>query len=135
MAGELAEIRAKENPSVRDVADFLSQTGVKLVAEGANHPLSVAAEEFLEQHGVIVLPDFIINCGGLIGCWDEWEARHSGDYERIAQMGEVSKARVRDTVRANVEELRRSGIGARAAAERIVQRNRERMLASLGNGQ
>jgi glutamate dehydrogenase/leucine dehydrogenase len=127
---ELDEIRAEENSDVHDVADFLASTGVKLVVEGANHPLSEAAEEYLEQHGVIVLPDYIVNCGGLIGCWVEWEARHSGHDERVAQMDDEARARVRETVRANVEELRRSGLGARAAGEMIVQRNRERMLAS-----
>jgi glutamate dehydrogenase/leucine dehydrogenase len=131
-ADELDRVRSTENADVHDVAGFLASTGVKLVAEGANHPLSEAAEAFLEQNGVVVLPDYIINCGGLIGCWVEWEARHSGHDERIAQMGEVAKARVRETVRANVEELRRSGMGARAAAERIVQRNREKLLASAG---
>jgi glutamate dehydrogenase (NAD(P)+) len=131
-ADELDEIRAKENPDARDVAEFLAATGVKLVAEGANHPLSEAAEAYLEQHGVIILPDYIINCGGLIGCWVEWEARRSGHDERVAQMDDEARARVRETVRENVEELRRAGMGARAAAERIVQRNRERMLASAG---
>lgn len=129
-ADELDEIRAGENADVDDVAKFLAATGVKLVAEGANHPLSEAAQEYLEERGVIVLPDFIVNCGGLIGCWVEWEARHSGHDERVAQMGDEARDRVRRTVRENVEELRRSGIGARAAAEKIVQRNRERLRAS-----
>jgi glutamate dehydrogenase (NAD(P)+) len=132
VAGELEE-RRKERPDVRDVAEFLSQTGVKLVAEGANHPLSEAAEEFLEQRGVIILPDYIVNCGGLIGCWVEWEARHSGHDERLAEMGDKAQARVRKTVRANVEELRRSGMGGRAAGKMIVQRNRERLREAAGS--
>jgi len=126
---EIDEIRRKENPDARDVAEFLALTGVKLVAQGANHPLSGAAEEYLEQHGVIVLPDYIINCGGLIGCWVEWEARHGGATD-FATLTERARDRVRATVRGNVEELRRSGTPAREAARRIVARNRGELRAA-----
>jgi len=128
-AEELDVIRGKENPDARDVAEFFAQTGVKVVAEGANHPLSEAAEAYLEQHSVIVLPDYIINCGGLIGCWVEWEARHEGKAGNSSEMAESARERVRVTVRQNVDELRRVTRGAREAAGQIVNRNRDRLQA------
>lgn len=131
-AAELDEVRRKENPDVRAVESFLANTGVKLVAEGANHPLSKPAEEYLERHGVIILPDYIINSGGLIGCWVEWKARHSGEAGNTSDMADSARERVRSTVRNNTEELRRSNQPAREAAARIVQHNRERLIAEPG---
>ena len=38
----------------------------KVVAEGANIPATAAAEEMLADRGILVLPDFIANAGGVI---------------------------------------------------------------------
>jgi glutamate dehydrogenase/leucine dehydrogenase len=74
MPEELTTVR-EENKSVRNVCQFLSQTGVRVVAEAANRPLTQLAEEFLESRGVSILPDYVINGGGLIACYIEWGSR------------------------------------------------------------
>lgn len=74
---EEMEVVRKENSSVRDVCEFLAKTGVRVVAEAANHPLTTLAEGFLESYGVGVLPDYVINCGGLIACYIEWALREN----------------------------------------------------------
>ncbi len=38
----------------------------KLVAQGANIPLTQGAERYLHQQGILSLPDFIVNAGGVI---------------------------------------------------------------------
>jgi glutamate dehydrogenase (NAD(P)+) len=38
----------------------------RLVAQGANIPFTAGAEEYLHHRGVICLPDFIANAGGVI---------------------------------------------------------------------
>ncbi|WP_299019455.1 Glu/Leu/Phe/Val dehydrogenase [uncultured Photobacterium sp.] len=38
----------------------------KAVVQGANIPCTLAAEAYLHQHGVLCLPDFIANAGGVI---------------------------------------------------------------------
>ncbi len=38
----------------------------KLVAQGANIPLTIGAEKILHERGVLCLPDFIANAGGVI---------------------------------------------------------------------
>ena len=38
---------------------------VKIVAEGANGPTTLEADEYLEQNGVFVIPDFLCNAGGV----------------------------------------------------------------------
>jgi glutamate dehydrogenase (NAD(P)+) len=56
-------------PSARpDVlrADNVARLQTKLVAQGANIPATEAAEAMLHARGILVLPDFIANAGGVI---------------------------------------------------------------------
>jgi glutamate dehydrogenase (NAD(P)+) len=131
MADDLDHVRKTENPDVRDVADFFAATGVRLIVEGANHPISPEAEHWLESKGVRILPDFIVNCGGLIGCWVEWEARHRDGLKPVVDLdrvGHEALARIRKTVAENVKELLSADMPARDSAVRIVERNRARLL-------
>jgi glutamate dehydrogenase (NAD(P)+) len=134
MASELEKVSA-ENPDVHDVAAFYAATGVSVVVEGANHPLSEEAERWLESKGVRILPDFIANCGGLIGCWVEWEARHCNDGHSVDldDLGQKALERIRATVTANVKEIMAAGMSAREAAKQIVERNKERLLAEAAS--
>ena len=47
-------------------ADNVGRLQAKLVAEGANIPATAEAEAMLHARGVLVLPDFIANAGGVI---------------------------------------------------------------------
>lgn len=44
----------------------------KLIAEGANGPTNVDAEQILLQKGVAIIPDILCNSGGVIGSYYEW---------------------------------------------------------------
>jgi glutamate dehydrogenase (NAD(P)+) len=47
-------------------ADNLARLQSRLVAQGANIPCSMEAEQALAARGLLVLPDFIANAGGVI---------------------------------------------------------------------
>ncbi len=44
----------------------------KVVAEGANAPLTAEADEALEARGVLILPDILANAGGVVVSYFEW---------------------------------------------------------------
>lgn len=43
-----------------------------LIVEGANHPITAAADQLLAERGVTVIPDILANGGGVTGSYFEW---------------------------------------------------------------
>ncbi|MGR9148130.1 Glu/Leu/Phe/Val family dehydrogenase [Rhizobium leguminosarum] len=48
------------------------QIKAKLIAEGANGPISFEAEDLLADRGVVILPDLFVNAGGVVVSYFEW---------------------------------------------------------------
>jgi glutamate dehydrogenase (NAD(P)+) len=53
-------------------ADNVSQVQAQIVAEAANGPVTLEANQALEARGVIVLPDILANAGGVVVSYLEW---------------------------------------------------------------
>jgi len=82
----------------------------KLVVEGANIPLTYSAEELLHKRGVLCVPDFIANAGGVICAAMEYQgASQSTTFQAIEE-------KLRDNTRLVLEESANRKILPRQAA-------------------
>jgi glutamate dehydrogenase (NAD(P)+) len=65
----------------------------KVIAEGANAPLTTEADEALEARGVLILPDILANAGGVVVSYFEWvqdiQAYFWGSGEVTSRLREV----------------------------------------------
>jgi glutamate dehydrogenase (NAD(P)+) len=52
--------------------DNADRVKARIVVEGANGPVTPAADEILEDKGVLVLPDILANAGGVVVSYFEW---------------------------------------------------------------
>ena len=82
----------------------------KIVVEGANIPVTPGAEKFLYEKGILCIPDFIANAGGVICAGMEYR----GKIESEAL--EVIQNKIRSNTRLILEESRSKGILPRQAA-------------------
>ena len=53
-------------------AENAGQVKARIVCEGANGPVTPAADEILEDRGILVLPDVLANAGGVVVSYFEW---------------------------------------------------------------
>lgn len=103
-------------------ADNVDRLRTRIVAEGANIPTTREAEARLAQRGILVLPDFIANAGGVICAAVEYRG---GDQREAF---EVIDRQITSNVTAVLEEAEASGDSPRDAAVRLAeQRIREAM--------
>jgi len=97
-------------------ADNQAQVRARMILEGANIPATVEAEQLLAARGVLVVPDFIANAGGLIMAAAEYYGKTEDEaFEEI-----------RDNLHHNTAEIldhsRKEQVLPRRAAEEIALR-------------
>ncbi len=85
---------ALENQINRDNAELIK---AKLIVEGANGPLTAAADEIFAKKGVIVVPDILANGGGVTVSYFEWTQNRFGYYYPV---DEINKRADRYMIRA-----------------------------------
>lgn len=98
----------------------------RIVAEGANGPTTLQADEILEKRGILVLPDLLANAGGVIVSYFEWVQdlqsffwREEEVNGRLQEMMVKTYGTVRDYSRAHGFTLRRGAL--MLAIERIAK--------------
>lgn len=96
----------------------------RLILEAANIPVTLRAEEILHERGVLVMPDFIANAGGVIMAAMEYAGR--SEQEAFAAIGE----RIRNNSRRILEKIAAEGtrLLPRVAADALA---RERVLKAM----
>jgi glutamate dehydrogenase/leucine dehydrogenase len=102
--------------------DNVDRLNAQLVAEGANIPASPAAERRLAERGVLVLPDFVANAGGVICAAVEY---HGGTQQEALQ---AIAEKLCDNTREVLERARSSDLLPREVAQGIA---RERVLSAM----
>jgi glutamate dehydrogenase (NAD(P)+) len=97
-------------------ADNVSRLRTRLIPQGANIPCTLEAEQALDARGVLVVPDFIANAGGVICAAIEYR----GGTQRAAF--DYIDERVRANTQVVLEESRRDKTLPRAAARAVAER-------------
>ena len=62
------------------------RVGAKVVIEAANHPLTPDADSILTDRGITVVPDILVNAGGVIVSYFEWTQnlyQHHWELDRV----------------------------------------------------
>jgi glutamate dehydrogenase (NAD(P)+) len=97
-------------------ADNVSRLRTRLMPQGANIPCTLEAEEALHKRGVLVVPDFIANAGGVICAAIEYR----GGTQRAAF--DYVDEQIRANTGAVLAESRHTGLLPRAAALALAER-------------
>jgi glutamate dehydrogenase (NAD(P)+) len=104
--------------------DNVARLAAKLVVPGANIPITRGAEPLLQERGVVYVPDFIANAGGVICAAMEYHDATQG----------AAFAAIEERIRANTEEVleaaRRGGVLPSRAARELAERRVRAAMAT-----
>lgn len=102
------------------IADVINEKNVdkveaKLIPEAANIPATYENEKILHERGILVIPDFVANAGGVISSYSEYIGENP---ERMFDMVEEKIIR---NVKLVIEKAEEEEMGPRDAALKIAQ--------------
>ena len=103
--------------------DNVGRLRTKIVAQGANIPCTLEAEAILAERGILSLPDFIANAGGVICAATEYH----GGTEAAAYS--IIDEKIRANMKAVLEEARKREILPRAAAVALAEQRVRKAMA------
>lgn len=101
--------------------DNVNNIKAKIIAEAANIPISYSCEEILHKKGILILPDFLANAGGVISSYVEY----IGGTEE--QMFALIREKITKNTELVLEKAKQENINTREAAMRIAE---ERLISN-----
>jgi glutamate dehydrogenase (NAD(P)+) len=109
--------------ALQDVIDAeLARTlPARIVVEGANLPSSPAAQQVLHDRGVIVVPDFIANAGGVVAAAVAMESRYSGMRPEPAAVFDNISTKLRPSTLETLDGSKRQGLTTHRVARATAQ--------------
>lgn len=93
----------------------------RIVVEGANLPSSPSAQEILRERGVLVVPDFIANAGGVVAAAVAMDSRDSGIRPDTTSVFTSISSKLRAGAHHALEVSAREGVTTHQAARRAAQ--------------
>lgn len=87
----------------------------KLIVEAANIPIQEEIEKKLHKRGVLVVPDFIANAGGVISSYAEYKGKNPKDMFKLVEK------KIKKNTRLILDRARRKGISPREAGLEIAK--------------
>jgi glutamate dehydrogenase (NAD(P)+) len=102
----------------------VSQLKTKMVAQGANIPCTLGAEQYLYENKILCLPDFIANAGGVICAAMEY---HGASKTRAMEQIELT---LRENTAHILERSEKEKIPPRKAAESFAMERLQRIMAT-----
>jgi glutamate dehydrogenase (NAD(P)+) len=121
---------ALEHQITAETAPHISKR-VKIIAEGANGPTTVEADEILNSRGIFVIPDFLANAGGVTCSYFEQVQSNMNYYwEKDEVLGKLD-VKMTSAFHAVLDMTKKHTVGMRDAAyliaiSRVAQACRER---------
>lgn len=98
-----------------------ASTSARLVVEGANLPTSPASRTILHERGIVVVPDFIANAGGIVAAAHSMDARYSPFTVDPRTVLAMISSKLRENTAAAIEDSRRDGVTPHDAAMALAQ--------------
>ena len=94
----------------------ISRLKFRLIVEGSNIPMSHESEELCHKKGIIVVPDFVANAGGVISSYIEYINGSEKDMFRMVE------EKITANTRKVLEEAEKKNCSPKAAALEIAER-------------
>lgn len=100
---------------------------VKLIVEGSNIPATPEIEEILHKKGILIVPDFVANAGGVISSYAEYKGKNPD------QMFKLVEKKIKSNTEQVLKRSTEKGVKPRdAAIEIAVERVRRAMRRKAG---
>lgn len=88
----------------------------RLIAEGANGPTDVEAEEMLLKKGIDIIPDILCNSGGVIGSYFEWLQNRNGEIWQLDEVMDKLEKKLKSSFTRVMKISRERNVDMRTAA-------------------
>ncbi|WP_221192007.1 Glu/Leu/Phe/Val dehydrogenase dimerization domain-containing protein [Microbulbifer rhizosphaerae] len=96
--------------------DNVQRINCKILAEGANGPTTLEADEVLSEKGIFVLPDILANAGGVTVSYFEWVQGMQNFMWTLEEVNTRLHAIMTDAFRRTLTRAEREGTDMRTAA-------------------